>query len=149
MLVEQLASDNDAHGHRKTNIFLTKKHATNVPLIVPAMMLGGSPSQPARVCSIVSRDVSSVQAIVHQVVTVATAVQEVHVFRRHISVGPRADMGSPDGLPLLCSFPLKLNDLKRMNTCSEQLALPALLHRMRAIPEWLGNSELTMQNQDR
>jgi len=99
----------------------------NVPLIVPAMMLGGSPSQPPRVCPMVSGDVCSVQAVVHQVVTVATAVQEVHVFRCHISAGPRAHMGSPHCLPLLCCFPLKLNDLQKTKCCCFPLKLNDLM----------------------
>ena len=120
---KQLPLHSGACVHRKTNTCLTETNATNIPLIVPAMMLGGSPSQPPRVCPMVGCNICSVQAVVHQVVTVATAIQEVHILRCHISVGPRAHMGPPHCLPLLCSFPLELNDLKRTNSCCSALKL--------------------------
>ncbi len=123
---KQLALDNTCV-HSQTNAFLTKTIATKIPLIVPAMMLGGSPSQAPGVCPMVSRNVRSVQTIVHQIVTVAPAVQEVHVFRCHVSAGPRAHMGSPHCLPLLCSFPFKLNDLQKTNCCCFPLKLNDLM----------------------
>ena len=65
-----------------------KRDGVHVPLQMAAPMVHGPLGNPTGVCPMVCRNISSVQASIHQVVAVPMRVQEVHVLGCDVQVCP-------------------------------------------------------------